>query len=194
MLNFLISTGKADPVTCPPAEVKNLSLKGLICLISPLGRGSEQLWGLCLGGDEDEPPPQQLTVVNPSVSMMELIAVAVSVVAVIKASLVKSWHASFSSERAILYRRSSRKRIPPACCTPIVADDIRAMLPILNCPVLQSKMAAVPVEEQRRERKLSWCFLTAEVSSNEAVAIADLVGGSFGLFGDEGCTAVVAKE
>jgi hypothetical protein len=54
----------------------------------------------------------------------------------------------------------------------MVVDDIRAMLPALNCPILGSKMAAVPVEEQRRDRKPSWCFLVAEVSSNEAVAIA----------------------
>ena len=34
----------------------------------------------------------------------------------------------------------------------MVADDIRAMLPALNCLILESKMAAVPVEEQRREK------------------------------------------
>jgi hypothetical protein len=76
----------------------------------------------------------------------------------------------------------------------MVVDDIRATLPALNCPILESKKAAVPVEEQRRERKLSWCFLTVEVSSNGAVAIADLVEGSFNSFGDGGHTAIVAKE
>ncbi len=76
----------------------------------------------------------------------------------------------------------------------MVADDIRATLPALNCPILESKMVAVPVEEQRRERKLSWCFLMAEVSSNEAVAIADLVGGRFDLFGDGGCAVIMAKK
>ncbi len=143
-----------------------MSSKGLIHLILLLGQGGEWLWGLCLGGDEDEPPPGQLTVVNPSVSVMELIAVAVSVVAVIKASLAKSWCAFFSSEPAILWRRSSGKQVPLACCMWMVADDIQATLPALNRPILESKMAAVPVEEQRRERKSSWCFLTAEVSSN----------------------------
>jgi hypothetical protein len=60
----------------------------------------------------------------------------------------------------------------------VAVDDIRATLPALNNPILEFKMAAVPVEEQKRERKLTWCFLTAEVNSNETVAIADLVGGA----------------
>ncbi len=34
----------------------------------------------------------------------------------------------------------------------------------------------------------------AEVSPKEAVAIVDLVGGSFDLFGDGGPVAIVAKE
>ncbi len=55
-------------------------------------------------------------------------------------------------------------------------------------------MVAVPVEEQKRVRKLSWCFLMAEVNPNEAVAIADLVGESFNSFGNGGCAAIVAKE
>jgi hypothetical protein len=46
----------------------------------------------------------------------------------------------------------------------------------------------------KRERKSSWCFLMAEVNFNEAVVIAGLVGGSFDLFGDRGCAAIVAKE
>ncbi len=50
-------------------------------------------------------------------------------------------------------------------------------------------MVAAPVEEQRKERKLSWCFLMAKLSSNEAVAIADSDS-----FGDGGRAAIVAKE
>jgi hypothetical protein len=69
-------------------------------MLSP-GRGGEQLWGLCLGGEENEPTPRQLTVVNLSASVMELIAVAMSAAAVIKSSLAKSWHATFSSARAM---------------------------------------------------------------------------------------------
>jgi hypothetical protein len=37
----------------------------------------------------------------------------------------------------------------------MVVDVIRAMLSALNPPSLDSEMAAVPVEEQRRERNLS---------------------------------------
>jgi hypothetical protein len=67
-------------------------------------------------------------------------------------------------------------------------------MPALNQTILESKMTGVPVEKQRRERKLSWCFLTAEVNPNKAVAIADLVGESFDLFGDRGRATIVAKE
>jgi hypothetical protein len=76
----------------------------------------------------------------------------------------------------------------------MVVDVIRVTLTALNLPILESKMAAVPVEEQRRERELSWCFLTAEVNPNEAVAIADLVRKSFDLFGDRGCASIVQKN
>ncbi len=79
-----------------------MSLKGLIHLILLPGQGGQWLWGLCLGGDKGEPPLRQLTVANSSLSMMELIAVAVSVVAVIEASLANSWRTSFSSAWAIL--------------------------------------------------------------------------------------------
>ncbi len=113
--------------------------------------------------------------VNSSVSVMELIVVALLVVAVIKASLAKSRRTSFSSARAVLKRRLSKKRVLPACSMWVVADDIRATLPAPNCPILGSKLAAVSVEEQKKERKLSWCFLMAEVNPNEEVAIADSV-------------------
>jgi hypothetical protein len=91
LLGFPVSTGKA--ALRPQRggkEVKNLSSKVLIRLISLPGCEGERLWGLCLGGDVGEPPPQQLTVVNLYVSVMKLIAVAVSVVVVIKASLANS--------------------------------------------------------------------------------------------------------
>jgi hypothetical protein len=75
----------------------------------------------------------------------------------------------------------------------MVVDVIRAMLSALNPPILEANMAAVPVEEQRRERTTSWCFLTAMVKPNVAIAIPDLVGQSFDLFGDGGCATIVAK-
>ncbi len=34
-------------------------------------------------------------------------------------------------------------------------DDIRGIMPALNLPILEPKMTAVPVEEQRQEIKLS---------------------------------------
>ncbi len=76
----------------------------------------------------------------------------------------------------------------------MVVDDIRATLPALNCLILESEIVAVLVEERRRERKSSWCFQMTEVNPNEAVAIADLVGESFDLFGDGGHAAIMAKE
>jgi hypothetical protein len=61
---------------------------GLTRFIPSLGRGEERLWGRCLGGEVDE-MPRQLTVVKPSGSVMELIAVAVSMAAdVTESSLV----------------------------------------------------------------------------------------------------------
>ncbi len=96
----------AESIACPPdggKEDKNLSLKRFTRFISLPGRGGDWLWGCCLGGEEDDAPPQQLTVVNPSESVTELSAVAVSLVAdVTKSSLANSRRASFSSERAIL--------------------------------------------------------------------------------------------
>ncbi len=82
-------------------KVKNLLSKGLTIFIPSLGRGGERLWGCCLGGEVDE-TPHQLTVMKPSGSVMELIAVAVSVVAdVTESSLANRQRASFSYERAI---------------------------------------------------------------------------------------------
>ncbi len=58
-----------------------MSLKRFTCFLSLPGLGGERLWGRCLEGEEDDAPPRQLTVVNPSGSVTELIAIAVSLVA-----------------------------------------------------------------------------------------------------------------
>ncbi len=80
---FAVSTVTARSIASPTdggKEVKNLSSKGLTRFIPSLGRGREWLWGRCLGDEVDE-MPCQLTVVKPSGSVMELIAIAVSVAA-----------------------------------------------------------------------------------------------------------------
>jgi hypothetical protein len=96
----------AGSIACPLAggrEVTNLSLKRLTRFISLPGQGGERLWVHCLGGEEDDATPQGLTVVNPSGSVTELIAMAVLLAAdMTESSLAKSQRASFSSKRAIL--------------------------------------------------------------------------------------------
>jgi hypothetical protein len=92
-------TVTAGSIACPldgGKEVENLSLKRLTHFILLPGREGEWLWGRCLGGEEDDEPPGQLTVVNPSGSVTELIAVAVSLAAdMTESSLAKSLRASF---------------------------------------------------------------------------------------------------
>ncbi len=102
---FAVSTVTAGSIASPTdggKEFKNLSSKRLTHFIPSLGQGGEQLWGRYLGGEVDE-TPRQLIVVKPSGSVMELIAIAVSMVAdVTESSLANRQRASFSSKRAIL--------------------------------------------------------------------------------------------
>jgi hypothetical protein len=89
-------------------------------------------------------------------SLLELIIVMVLGPAIVKVvwvvSLLKRSLASSSSERAILYKHSREKHIPPACWTQLVALVIQATLLALDLGLLAtssrctSKVQACQVE------------------------------------------------
>jgi hypothetical protein len=89
--------------------------------------------------------------------MIELIIVAVSFVAAGNKELdtkplLKRRLASFSSEQAILYRHSSKKRVPPACWTRIVAVVIRATLLARKCFIFDLETDDPAATDLRRAR------------------------------------------
>jgi hypothetical protein len=82
------------------------------------------------------------------------------------------------------------KRVPPACSTWIVAEDISATLAALRRLVFEANTDFPGETDLRRARKSCWCFLTAFVNLDvaEAIDFLGVVG-----FGEGGRAATWAK-
>ncbi len=82
-------------------------------------------------------------------------------------------------------------RVPPACCTQIVAAVMRATLVALN---LFSRVGVVfTTDDVNRIWKSALCFETAAASSAIAAAIAASVMINFVTLGEGGLNAMLAK-
>jgi hypothetical protein len=131
-----------------------------------------------LGEDAFGDLPCRFTVVYPSESVIELIIVAVSFASIDVESFASSFSAwrlaCFSSEWAISYRVSRVNRVPPACCTLMVADVINATLSALKRLIFEPRTDPV-ADDFNRDRKSSWYFVTVATNSAVAEAIAAFV-------------------
>ncbi len=89
-----------------------------------------------------------------------------------------------------MYRVLRENRVPPACCTLMVADVINATLSALTRLIFESETDP-GVADFKRDWKSSWYFLTVAVNSAvaEAIATSMLVRSA----GDGGCAAAWAK-